>query len=155
MDWYGTAVGKNGAAVQSGGYPDWRNNSNIRRRWHHRRGFRGKRRIPHHQHSIEPIGRSRLLTIKSSLSSTSLPPMRCRLLHTLYPSTHGILAISIITPFISAALFLDQPNISMANDMIFSNTAITVEKLAKVINKKKRQPHMGLELHHPWSCKDL
>ena len=26
MDWYGTAVGKNGAAVQSGGYPDWRNN---------------------------------------------------------------------------------------------------------------------------------
>ena len=83
-----------------------------------------------------------MLTIKSSLSSTSLPPMRCRLLHTLYPSTHGILAISIITPFISAALFLDQPNISMANDMIFSNTAITVEKLAKVINKKKRQPHM-------------
>ena len=42
MDWYGTAVGKNGAAVQSGGYPDWRNNSNIRRRRHHRRGFRGR-----------------------------------------------------------------------------------------------------------------
>ncbi len=52
--WTGMAqpLEKNGAAVQSGGYPDWRNNSNIRRRWHHRRAFRGKRRIPHHQHSI-------------------------------------------------------------------------------------------------------
>ena len=53
-----------------------------------------------------------------------------------------MLAMSIITAFTSAAFFLDHPNISMANDIIFSNTAITVEKLAKVINMKKRHPHM-------------
>ena len=43
---------------------------------------------------------------------------------------------------ISAALFLDQPNISIQNDIIFSNTAITVEKLANVINKKNKLPQM-------------
>ena len=58
------------------------------------------------RYTSEPIGSSRLLTIKSSLSSTSLPPIRLRSLHILYPNTHGRLAIRIITPFTNAALFL-------------------------------------------------
>ena len=32
------------------------------------------------------------------------------------------------------------PNISIENDSIFSNTAITVEKLAKVMNRKNKAP---------------
>ena len=93
------------------------------------------------RYTSEPIGSSRLLTIKSSLSSTSLPPIRLRSLHILYPNTHGRLAIRIITPFTNAALFLLHQNISIANDIIFSNTAITVEKLANVMNIKNRHPH--------------
>ena len=41
-----------------------------------------------------------------------------------------------------AVLFLLHPNISIAKDIIFSNTAITVEKLANVINRKNREPQI-------------
>ena len=34
-----------------------------------------------------------------------------------------------------------MPNISMLNEIIFSNTAITVEKLANTINRKNSAPH--------------
>ena len=52
-----------------------------------------------------------------------------------------MLAANIITPFIAEAFFLDHPKLSMHDEMIFSKTAITVEKEAKVINRKKRLPH--------------
>ena len=42
--------------------------------------------------------------------------------------------------FTSAAFFRLQPNISMQKDMMFSNTAMTVEKLAKVMNRKNSAP---------------
>ena len=53
-----------------------------------------------------------------------------------------MLAISMITQLTSAAFFRFQPNISIQNDMMFSNTAIIVEKLANVINKKNKLPQM-------------
>lgn len=46
-----------------------------------------------------------------------------------------------ITPFISAAFLRLQPNRSMQEDMMFSMTAMTVEKEAKVMNRKNSDPH--------------
>ena len=39
------------------------------------------------------------------------------------------------------AFFLSQPKLSMQLASRFSNTAMTVEKLAKVMNRKNRAPH--------------
>ena len=38
-------------------------------------------------------------------------------------------------------LVRDQPKLSMQAARIFSNTVITVEKLAKVMNRKNSEPH--------------
>ena len=46
-----------------------------------------------------------------------------------------------MTNKISDALFLDILKFSINADIRFSNTAITVEKLAKIINRKKKDPH--------------
>ena len=83
-----------------------------------------------------------MLTRKSSLSSTSLPPIRCRSLQILYPNTQGMLAISTITPLISTAFFLSTLYISRLKEIRFSKTAITVEKLANVINRKNKDPQI-------------
>ena len=37
--------------------------------------------------------------------------------------------------------FLDQPHLSIPNEIRFSNTAVTVDIAAKIINKKKSVPH--------------
>lgn len=41
----------------------------------------------------------------------------------------------------STAFFRLQPHISMAKEMIFSNTAMTVDRAAKERNTKNRAPH--------------
>mgnify|MGYP006990180149 CR=1 FL=1 len=43
--------------------------------------------------------------------------------------------------FVRAAFFRDQPKLSMALAWRFSKTAMTVEKLAKVMNRKNSVPH--------------
>ena len=45
-------------------------------------------------------------------------------------------------PFIRAAFFLLQPSVSIQEDIMFSNTAITVENEANVINRKKSEPQI-------------
>lgn len=91
----------------------------------------------------EPIGRIRLLTRKSSKSSTlELSPKGWNHFHILNPNTHG--SESNITRIIlmAAAFVRDILNFSMQQHMIFSNTAIIVESDAKVMNKKNRVPHI-------------
>ena len=60
----------------------------------------------------------------------------------LYPSIQGKLAIIMITQFIITDLALPHLKLSMDEDTRFSNTAVTVEKLAKVMNRKNRSPHI-------------
>ena len=45
------------------------------------------------------------------------------------------------TPFTSAAFLRVQPVRSMVQARMFSNTAMMVEKAAKLMNKKNRLPH--------------
>ena len=45
-------------------------------------------------------------------------------------------------PLIIVDFFLPQPKLSMPLAIRFSKTAITVERLAKVIKRKKRVPHI-------------
>ena len=45
------------------------------------------------------------------------------------------------TQLIRTAFFRDQPKLSMQEESRFSNTAMTVEKLAKVMNRKNSVPH--------------
>ena len=59
----------------------------------------------------------------------------------LNPSTHGILPIITTGIFNRIVLILDHPKESVKVEMIDSNTAVTVEKLAKVINTKNSAPH--------------
>ena len=68
-------------------------------------------------------------------------PIMCRLLHTLYPSTQGRLAINTKIQFNIEAFFLLHPKLSMQLESRFSNTAMTVEKLAADMNKKNSIPH--------------
>ena len=54
------------------------------------------------------------------------------------------------TILIRHAFFLDQPHLSMENEMIFSNTAITVDIAAKIIKRKNIPPISrlaGIELN--------
>ena len=50
--------------------------------------------------------------------------------------------IIIITAFIRAVFFLDHFHKSIHEDMMFSNTAITVEKAAKAMKMKKQLPQI-------------
>ena len=54
---------------------------------------------------------------------------------------HGRVATSIKAQFISTDLTLDILKFSIALDTRFSNTAVTVEKLAKLMNRKNSVPH--------------
>ena len=51
-----------------------------------------------------------------------------------------MLAMRMKTQFARAAFFRLQPKLSMALAWRFSKTAMTVEKLAKVMNRKNRDP---------------
>ena len=89
-----------------------------------------------------PIGRSILLRIKSSLSRIPLLPIKCTSDRKFEPRAHGIEPIRIMIKFIIIDCFLDIPLLSTQLVVIFSNTAVTVEKLANVINRKNRVPHI-------------
>ena len=67
--------------------------------------------------------------------------MSCRLLHTLKPSTQGRLSAASRIPLTSAAFLRLTPKVSMQTARMFSNTASTVEKLAKIMNRKNSVPH--------------
>ena len=100
---------------------------------------------------MEPMGSSRLLTRKSSRSSTPVPaPRGWKPDQTLKPSTQGREATSISTRLMALAFWRLQPNCSMQQARMFSNTARMVEKEAKVINRKNRLPHSrppGMEMN--------
>ena len=68
-------------------------------------------------------------------------PMIVTSLKILNPSMHGKDNTRIRMQFMMQAFLLDKWNESMQLERIFSNTAITVEKLAKVMKRKKRLPH--------------
>ena len=68
-------------------------------------------------------------------------PMIVTSLKILNPSMHGKDNTRIRMQFMMQAFFLDILNESMQLERMFSKTAITVEKLAKVMKRKKRLPH--------------
>ena len=68
-------------------------------------------------------------------------PMIVTSLKMLNPSMHGKDNTRIRMQFMMQAFFLDILNESMQLERMFSKTAITVEKLAKVMKRKKRLPH--------------
>ena len=83
-----------------------------------------------------------LLTIKSSKSSIPEPaPSGCILLQILNPKTQGIDSSSISIQLITQALALLIWNKSLVQDIIFSNTASTVDIAANDINTKNKLPH--------------
>ena len=86
------------------------------------------------------MGSSRLLTRKSSLSSTPLPRMGVKLLQRLKPKTQGRLSTASSTHQMTEDFFRLQPKVSMEMARMFSKTARTVEKLAKTMKRKKRAP---------------
>ena len=60
----------------------------------------------------------------------------------LNPNTHGSDSSNTSTKFIAIDFFLDISNFSEQHAIIFSNTAMTVDKAAKVINRKNIAPHI-------------
>ena len=81
-------------------------------------------------------------TIKSSRSWIVEPaPSGVIKLRTLKPNIHGNEVINIIIPFIKTAFFLSQFHKSLQNARIFSNTAVRVDKAAKLIKIKNSVPH--------------
>lgn len=82
-----------------------------------------------------------MLTAKSSISSTPLPKI-LNPLKRLNPKMQGRQPISIIIAFIITDFVRLILNISIQNEIRFSNTAITVEKHAKVINIKNSVPQI-------------
>ncbi len=69
-------------------------------------------------------------------------PKGCMPESTLKPRTAGMDKIMISTMFTATAFVLDTPNKSIAKEMMFSNTAMTVESAAKDKNKKNSIPQM-------------
>ena len=100
------------------------------------------RLVQNKRYTRDPSGRKRLLTKKSSKSSTA-PPNTANpsQLHKLYPSTHGIESKIIAMALTKLDFFLLHPVNSIPQEMIFSNTARIVENAAKDINTKNRLPH--------------
>ena len=68
-------------------------------------------------------------------------PMGWNADHRLKPSTQGIDSRKMATRFTATAFFRLQPHMSMAKEMMFSNTAMTVDRAAKDRNTKNRAPH--------------
>ena len=78
-------------------------------------------------------------TAKSSISIMPLSPMLTPE-STVKPRTHGSASTIIRIIFITAIFFLDSFVVSSQKDIMFSNTAITVESAANSINTKKSVP---------------
>ncbi len=88
----------------------------------------------------EPIGSRLLDTMKSSRPSTEPPMTGAKPLHTFMPSTAGMASTKMPMPVISELLPRLQPHSSMPKAMMFSNTAMTVDRAAKAMNRKNRVP---------------
>ena len=88
---------------------------------------------------MEPSGRIRPLTRKSSMSRMPFPAI-CTSDHTLKPSAQGMLPRNTKGRRMRTVFFLLQPKSSMQLPMRLSKTAVTVEKLANVMKTKKRDP---------------
>ena len=76
-------------------------------------------------------------------------PSTVKLDQRLQPSTQGMERISTPAKLMSTALFRLICQRSMVKEMIFSKTAITVDRAAKDRNRKKAPPHsrpMGMWL---------
>ena len=98
--------------------------------------------VQNKRYTREPRGKNRLLTKKSSKSSTAPPnTAKMSLLHKLYPRTHGTESRMMAIALIKLDFFLLHPVNSIPQEMIFSNTARIVEKAAKDINMKNKLPH--------------
>ena len=79
--------------------------------------------------------------MKSSRSWIVVPsPSGAKPLSRLKPNTQGRDRIRIRTRLTRVDLVLVQPNRSMPKLMIFSKTAITVDRAAKLMNRKKSAP---------------
>ena len=79
--------------------------------------------------------------MKSSRSWMVLPAPRGAMpLHTLKPSTQGMERTRIRIRFTRTDFLRVQPQRSMPKLMIFSNTAMMVDRAAKLINTKNRVP---------------
>ena len=90
-----------------------------------------------------PSGRKLFDTMKSSRSMMVEPaPRGCTPDKMLKPRTHGILSIVIRNAFNRTLFLRDQCNRSIQNAMIFSNTAMTVVKAAKLRKTKNRAPQI-------------
>ena len=100
-----------------------------------------KRKVQNRRKIRAPTGSSRLLTIKSSIPRIFMPK-RLNPERRLNPNIHGRLSTNIKTPLKTVARFRDHPKLSMQLEIRFSNTAVMVEKLAKLINKKNKAPQI-------------
>lgn len=90
-----------------------------------------------------PIGRRLLLRMKSSRSRTVLPsPRGAKLPQRLKPSTHGTDRMMMAAILQRTAFLRVHPVKSVANEMMFWNTAMMVEKAAKDINRKNSVPQI-------------
>ena len=80
--------------------------------------------------------------MRKSSTAWMLPmPGTSKPAHTLKPSTHGSDNTAIRTPLTTHALPRGTPHSSMLNPTMFSNTAMTVESAAKLMNRKNSAPH--------------
>lgn len=71
-------------------------------------------------------------------------PRGCIKLNILNPSAHGKDNIVIKIALNTIDFFKLQPHKSCAKERIFWKTAMIVERAAKLINRKKKDPHMRL-----------
>ena len=81
-------------------------------------------------------------TRKAARSSTALPsPKGIKPESTLYPSTQGSDSTRMAKKFTNTAFLRLQPHKSIPKATMFSNTAITVDSAAKLMNTKNSAPH--------------
>ena len=90
-----------------------------------------------------PMGSMLFERMKSSRPWMSPIPGIWKPAHTLKPSAHGSDSTMSRTPLMATDLVRDQPHWSMANAIMPSNTAMMVERAAKLMNTKNSE-------HHNW-----
>lgn len=90
-----------------------------------------------------PKGNKLFETMKSSKSWIVVPvPKGAKSLQRLKPRTQGIDKMIIKNKLTTTAFLRSQPHKSMAKLMMFSKTAIIVERAAKLIKTKKSAPQI-------------